>query len=602
VQIILAYLAEQQLLEKEAELDLIHAYHFLRTTEHRLQQVDDRQTHHLPENEIAQAQLAYGMGFESWSQFSLVMENIRERVHQLFSSLLASDTNIPTQSINLLQGLWQGRTNAAEVRAGFTDLDSSDTKVIISLLGAFRESLQYRKLSKLGVERLDKLIPLILKQIVGLDEPVIALQRTMKVIESILRRSVYMVLLIENARALAQLIKLCAASQWITELISHSPALLDEFLDARMLYTPLDKAQLSQVLAEVLSHIDSDNLEQYMEVLRYFKHSQMLKIAVSNIDKLITTEEVSTHLTWLAELVLQHALQAAWALQTSRYGIPRTKVKIKVKTTADTSRIGLGYGIIGFGKLGSGELNYSSDLDLVFIVADDFIGGETDIKKMDNLQFFGKLSLSLLHILQTRTASGRLYEVDMRLRPNGQSGLITSSLKGFYRYQIEDAWTWEHQALIRARWIAGDPLLQTEFEQVRKQVLQQYRVPELLQQQVRDMRLKMRKSLAQKFHIKHDFGGLVDIEFMVQFLVLKYAHDYPQLLTFRQNYAVLQSLRETGLLADTIIDDLSDIYGQFTAHLQQMSLQGLEAIVPGDEFKKQRKIIQQHWHAIMGIV
>ncbi|MCU7798876.1 MAG: hypothetical protein KZQ70_01710, partial [gamma proteobacterium symbiont of Lucinoma myriamae] len=269
----------------------------------------------------------------------------------------------------------------------------------------------------------------------------------------------------------------------------------------------------------------------------------------------------------------------------------------------------MGFAVLGFGKLGGIELGYSSDLDMVFIYANAFKGGHTDgvqnkkDSSVDNLQFYSKLSLRIMHILQTQMNSGVLYEADMRLRPNGNSGLITSNLDAFRQYELQSAWVWEHQALVRARVIAGDRQLMSDFEVIRKEVLSQSRDSDDLKKEVCDMRAKMRLALARRkkgcFDIKQGFGGVADIEFMVQFMVLKHAHEYPQLLDWTDNKRILAMLSDLALLPKLTVNELSQCYRLFRARLHQLSLQEVSGIVAIDEFQQERKKIQDHWREIM---
>ena len=612
VQKVLAYLGSQKLLPESVVSELLHSYDFLRRTEHRIQQIDDKQTHNLPDNDFPRARIAYGMGYADWDSFAAELQTIRNRVQdhfeQLFEAPQAGDAQNADDDV---QGIWQASLSDERAAAILTELGYQDGMTVVRLLASFRGSHRYRKMSREGSGRLDKLMPLVLKAAALTEDSETTFKRIMDVLESICRRSVYMALLVENPLGLSQLIKLCAASSWITRLLTRYPALFDELLDARVLYAPLDRQHLFAELQEKIAAVPLDDLEQRMELLRYFKQSHVLRVAASDVTGVLPVMKVSDYLTWIAEVILYFVLQTAWHDMVSRYGQPQ---RSKEEPSAEENNknedpVGAGFGLLGFGKMGGIELGYSSDLDMVFIFSNAFSGGVTDgtpennAKSVDNLQFYSRLSLRIMHILQTQTHSGILYEADMRLRPNGNSGLITNSLKAFREYELEKAWIWEHQALVRARFIGGDERLIADYEQVRKEVLSQGRDTEVLKKEVRDMRDKMRLALAKKkkgyFDLKQGFGGIADIEFIVQFMVLNHACNYPQLLTWTDNVRILEVLAQTALLSESVVQNLSECYRLFRARLHQLSLQEVSGIVPDDEFKDEREKIRRHWGEIM---
>ncbi len=609
VQKVLVYLGEQNLLPEFVVSDLLHAYDFLRRTEHRIQQINDQQTHNLPDSDYLRARIAYGMGYADWDSFAEDLQAIRNTVQnhfeQLFQAPQAQDGENEEDEV---QGIWLVSLSDEHSAAILNELGYSDGKEIVRLLKSFRDSHHYKKMSKEGSIRLDRLIPLILKSVAGVENSEITFKRIMEVIESICRRSVYLSLLVENPLGLSQLVKLCSASSWITRLLSHHPALFDELLDPRILYAPLNREHLFKELEARMQAIPLSDLEQRMEVLRYFKQSHVLRVAAADVTNIIPLMKVSDYLTWIAEVILHFVLQTAWHDMLNRYGEPQ--IKDQTAACSDQSPpFGSGFFMLGFGKLGGIELGYSSDLDMVFLFSDAYNGGMTNTqgyeqsKVVDNLQFFSRLSLRIMHILQTQTPAGTLYEADMRLRPNGNSGLIVNSFKAFKEYELEKAWTWEHQALVRARFVGGDERLITDYQNIRQEILGLKRDAGTLQQEVRDMRSKMRQSLTKKlpgiFDIKQGHGGIADIEFMVQYLVLKNAAQHPQLLKWTDNIRILETLAETGILAPSAVDELSRCYRQFRARLHQLSLQEVSGVVAEDEFKQQRSKIQQYWQEIM---
>ena len=601
VQKVLTYLGEQKILPDYVVSELLNSYDFLRRTEHRIQQLDDKQTHNLPDSKFPRARIAYGMGYADWDSFALALQSVRNNVHdhfeQLFQAPQADDADNEQDDV---QGIWQASLSD-ELAAGILfDLGYQDGMTIVRLMAGFRNSHGYRKMSKEGSRRLDKLMPLVLKAVALVEDSETTFKRIMDIIESICRRSVYMALLVENPLGLSQLVKLCAASSWITRLLTRYPALFDELLDARVLYAPLDRQQLFAELKEKLAEIPIDDLEQRMDFLRYFKQSHTLRVAAADVTGLVPVMKVSDYLTWLAEVILHFVLQTAWHDMVSRYGQPQAVID------RDNPSFGAGFGILGFGKMGGIELGYGSDLDMVFIFSDLFNGGVTTGeygKSVDNLQFYSRLSLRIMHILQTQTHSGILYEADMRLRPNGNSGLIANTLKAFREYELEKAWTWEHQALVRARFIGGDERLTEDYNIVRQEVLIQSRETEVLKKEVREMRVKMRTALVKKkkacFDLKQGFGGIADIEFIVQFMVLNHACKYPELVTWTDNIRILEMLQQTALLSESVVNDLSSCYRLFRARLHRLSLQEVSGLIADNELQEERQKIQQHWNEIM---
>ena len=625
VQKILAYLGEQLILPQAMVRELLDSYDFLRRTEHRIQQINDQQSHDIPGTDHPRAQIAYAMGYDDWDVFARELKSVRTRVQQHFEQLL-QPTDVPidvptyvqikkrddetlsgSEPVSReaikekLQGVWQASVSDEQAVKILSQCGYQDTVDIISLLSSFKNSYHYQKMSEEGSKRLDKLMPQLLELVALQENSGTSLRRVLDVLESVCRRSVYLSLLIENPRGLSQLVKLCSASSWITRTLAQYPALFDELLDTRILYAPLTKEILIKELDEKIKHISMDDLEQRMELLHHFKNSQVFRVAAADIAGLISVERVSDYLTWIAEVIIDSVLQTAWSDMTARYGQPQSRSKIAISDS--------GFGLIGFGKMGGIELSYSSDLDLVFIFSESLAGGKTDggqnqtAQSIDNLQFYSKLTLRIVHILQTRTHSGLLYEADVRLRPNGHSGLITSSLKAFKEYQLHNAWIWEHQALVRARFLAGDKQLAADFAAVRREVLLQSRKTDILKKEVCAMRLKMRRALAKKrkgyFDIKQDSGGIADIEFIVQFMVLDHAGKHPELLTWTDNERILVLLLKMALLPASIAKDLGEYYRLFRERLHQLSLQEVVGLVPLKEFQKERKKIQSHWHEIM---
>lgn len=594
---VLALLAETALLPEPVTVQLREAYLFLRQVEHRVQSLHDHQTQDLPVGPLEQERLALSLGFEGWADFLATLNRHREHVEVQFRDVIvarevsADDVDVAASRVWLAE---EDDLPALLQEAGF----SAVAETARQLLG-LRESRAVRTMQQVGRERLDRLMPMLISRCQQHDEPDVALARCLPLVESVRRRSAYMMLLVENRAALGRLVDLCAASPWIADELARYPVLLDELLNARTLFAPPGKAELEAELRQVLVRLPEDDIEAQMEALRIFKKGHVLRVAASDITGSLPLMKVSDYLTWIAEAVLEEVLWLAWRDLTARHGLPHR---------ADGSPCNPDFIVVGYGKLGGLELGYGSDLDLVF-VHDAAVDGETDgAKPVDNATFFARLGQKMIAFLTAATSAGLLYEVDMRLRPSGNSGLLVSSLRAFTNYQDEKAWTWEHQALVRARVVAGDSRLAAAFDAERVKVLARARDNAALRQEVREMRDKMRAHLSseapgkggQGFDLKHDRGGIVDIEFMVQYGVLAWAHESPELTRYPDNVRILEGLANRGLLPSDAATGLRDAYLQYRARGHRLALANREAKVSDDEFLKERALVTHWWNELIG--
>ena len=602
---VLDMLATNTYLPDEAVDELKGAYLFLRDTEHALQAIDDRQTQMLPEDSLTQARVALIMGFDSWEAFRRQLELQRSRVARHFEGVIADpdeeedqDQAPYTQWLTLLTGFpepEQAREQLAE--GGFKD-PARTWDVLQNLM----RSTQVRAMQRMGRERLDVFLPRLLAVACEQDDPDLALERVIPLVEAVARRSVYLVLLTENPSAVRELLVLCSASPLIADQIARYPVVLDELLNSVRLYRPPEIAELADELRQLLLRIPEDDLEQQMEALRYFKRAHTLRVAASEIAGSLPLMKVSDYLTWIAEAILQQVLQLAWRDMLRRHGTPRRH---------DGSPCELDFVIVGYGKVGGIELGHGSDLDLVFIHDGD-TEAETDGERpLDGGRFYTRLGQRIIHILNTQTTSGVLYDADMRLRPSGDSGLLVTSLEAFARYQRETAWTWEHQALVRARPLAGCVDLGERFMALRAEVLGRERDEPVLREEVRGMRDKMRGNLATQatqggfdplaftaeatFDLKQDAGGIVDIEFMVQYAVLAWSCRYPELLRYTDNIRILDGLRDAGLIPGEDVQQLQEAYKAYRAAAHRLALQKQPGKTPGDQFHDYRQHIIRLW-------
>ena len=585
---ILTLIDEEKLLPDGSGDKLWQSYCFLRDVEHVIQGCRDQQTQLLPEGELEHLRMATMMGFVDWASFMLELDRHRDFVSRIFSGF-DEETDEGDSEEGAEAWLFD---EPGQMLERLNELDYDDAELAAQILQQLVDSSAVQAMPADTRVRLDCLLPLLIAGCAPLEKSTQTLQRVLVLIEAVARRSAYLVLLIESPSALEQLVKLCAASPWIAESLARNPALLDELLDARSLYTPPDREQLADELRQLLLRIPDEDLEAQMETLRYFRLAHGLRVAACEVMGLLPLMRVSDYLTWLAEVMLEQVLAIAWHDMTSRYGLP---------CNADGQTPGML--IVGYGKLGGIELGHGSDLDMVFI-HNASQGLNTDGERsVDNETFFARLGQRILHILGTRMASGVLYETDMRLRPSGNSGLLACSLSAFEKYQRESAWTWEQQALVRARAIAGDPQLGEAFEALRRQLIEQAREPETLREEVSAMRNKMFDHLGSgagaqaegEFNLKQDRGGIVDIEFMVQFAVLAQSNSVPTVAHWQDNIRILDDLVSAGFFSTEEGEQLTQAYIAYRSAGHRLQLQQLPGVVKTGEFDTHRRAVAAIW-------
>ncbi|MDL2321423.1 bifunctional [glutamate--ammonia ligase]-adenylyl-L-tyrosine phosphorylase/[glutamate--ammonia-ligase] adenylyltransferase, partial [Desulfosarcina sp. OttesenSCG-928-B08] len=500
IQTILEVLASEGFVPPAVCKDLIAAYRFLRNTEHRLQEDQDQQTHALPVDPLARLSLARSMGFFTWEDFCDVLDHHREQVRIHFAGLLEPETNgaskvetdtskevtAPLFDADALADAWIVPLTADECAQILEQVGMPDSSAIAASLIAFKAELGTRAMSETGKRRLDRLMPCVLEMVSGCERPAVLFDRVLSLLRQIQQRISYLSMLTEYPAALDHLIRLMSASPWIADFLSSHPVLLGELLYARSLYTPPTAEELRKDLFRQLAMAPEDDPEYQMDVLRVFHQVNVLRIAASDITSVLPLMKVSDHLTWIAEVILEAVVNICWDDLVKKHGRPAC--------TLEGACCERGFAVIGYGKLGGYELGYRSDLDLVFLHAAN--AGETTDgpRPVDSAHFFIRLGQRVVHMLSAHTATGTLYDIDMRLRPNGSAGLLVSHVNSFARYQKENAWTWEHQALIRARPIVGDPALLSAFAAIRHETLCLQRDPDALKTEVRAMRERMRKN------------------------------------------------------------------------------------------------------------
>ena len=602
---LLPLLASEGFLSVEEADHLAAAYIFLRNAEHGIQGFQDKQSQSLPADDEGQSRLAWLLEFDSWGDFEVTLNLHRQRVHRAFTAVISepNESDAADQVATSYTELWpsvQARVTEIDVEglqqllAEKDFLEPKETAVaIVQLLG----SRALIVMQSIGRDRLDQLMPLLLEKIAERRSSAETLSRIIVLIEAVARCSAYFTLLIENPGALEQLVTLCGSSQWIADQLTRYPALLDELLDVRTLYSPPNRDALRDELRQEMMRISWEDMETQMETLRYFRNAHGLRVAASEVAGILPLMKVSDYLTWIAEVVLEHVVSLCWQQMIARHGRPQL----------DDQEQEAEFIVVGYGKLGGYELGHSSDLDLVFLYDAKSNGYSDGERSIDHQTYFSRLGQKIIHVLNANTPSGQLYEVDMRLRPSGNSGLLVSSRAAFIKYQQEEAWTWEHQALIRARVIVGNGRLRDAFEMTRSDILCTSRDLQVLRNDVFTMRQKMRNHLGSKaaaedevpsFHLKQDAGGIVDIEFIVQYLALAYACKFPSLVEYTDNIRILEAVEGLGLLSSESVQCLRDAYIFYRSIGHKLSLQGSSNSVDVAEIGDYRDRVLAIWASV----
>ena len=598
---VLGALAQEGALPSEAVDELTEAYLFLRDTEHAIQGYEDQQTQMLPSSEEARRALLVAMGFDSWEAFKGELDRHRNKVAEHFSGLIAPVEGEEEGGDREEAVVWPDAIEADALAA----LGYSEAETVASSLVELRDSSLIHKLQAEGRVRLDGFMPKLLKVCGAHKSADMVLLRLLPMVQTLARRSAYLVLLMENPAALDELVRLSAASPWILEQLTRNPILLDELLGGGNLTAAPDRSELATALSDQLYVLPPDDLEARMDVLCHFKSAQLLRVIASEVTDSLPLMMVSDTLTYLAEVIVEQALAIAWQDITSRHGRPRREGD---EPSDDDFPQGTGFAIMGYGKLGGLEMGHSSDLDMVFVY-DAPPRGETDgARPLDSSVFYTRLGQRIVHIINTRTVMGQLYEVDMRLRPSGESGVLSTSLTAFEEYLGKSAWTWEHQALVRSRFVAGDPELGERCTALRSKMLCQARDEDKLRADVVEMRDKMRKQLLppeaapgkDRFHLKHGRGGMVDIEFLVQYLVLAWSHDHPELTTWSDNVRILETLQQIGLFSESESAALTGAYLAIRSAAHEQSLQQLSGMVDDSQFQAEREAVTACWNRLLG--
>jgi glutamate-ammonia-ligase adenylyltransferase len=561
-------LGEHRMLPEAAVRELSAAYVFLRDTEHRLQYLDDQQTHVLPADDEDRRRIALMSGYDSWEKFYERLQAHRAAVQRHFQDVFAESAAVEGPDV------WHAERDAATqaLRArGF-----GNPELAAERLAAARRSQRYALLPEDSRRRVDALVPALVAAAAKCADPEATLARGLDLIEAIARRAAYLALLAEHPEALERVTRIVAASSWAAEYVTRHPLLLDELLDDRVLYAAPDWPGFERGLRAALAGAAGD-AERQMNLLREQHQAQVFRLLAQDLAGLLSVERLADHLSELADRVLGVALELAWSQLRERHReAPR-------------------FAVIGYGKLGGKELGYASDLDLIFVYDD------ADERAPEA---YARLAQRLNLWLTTRTSSGVLFETDLRLRPSGAAGLLVSSVEAFAKYQEESAWVWEHQALTRARYCAGDAQVGAAFEALRTRILLRPRDAAVLAKEVLAMRQRMHEAHPNpsgSFDVKHDRGGMIDLEFIVQYLVLAHAHRFPDLTGNLGNIALLQMAGGHALIPPELAERCREAYREFRRLQHRLRLSGAQyARVPLDQVAQHANAVRALWAEVFG--
>ncbi len=592
---VLVSLGEKGMFSDEVVRGLLDAYCFLRNAEHAIQALNDEQTQRLPIEENAQQRMIYALDYFSWEDFLADFQKHRTLVREHFEDVVAEAEEEDVDTLGEWQEIWADSDvehficNLKE--KGFSEEEQKQ-------LGTLKSDARIERMESVARERMNTFMPSFLSRLQATEDRGDSVASLIALIEAVLRRTAYLVLFNENPGALERLIVIAKASPWVMQQLVRHPVLLDELISAEGLGHVPEAGELQELLRQQSLRLAIDDVEGHMEMLRYFRLAHHLHIVAAEASGTLPLMKVSDYLSFMADAILEYVVQLAWQQMVEKYGSP---------SCVDSGCDEAAFAIIGYGKLGGIELSHTSDLDLIFLYEADVMGETDGAKPVENRVFFSRLGQRIIHLLTTRTMLDRLYEVDTRLRPSGNKGLLVNTLPMFDKYQQEDAWTWEHQALVRARPVAGSAKLIEKFEEVRRKTLQKSRDQDELRKDVIEMREKMHDHLApahtkaenaEVFHLKHSRGGIVDIEFMVQYLVLAWSHLYPELTVYTDNIRILQSLAKTGLMSEDDAQALIEAYQAYRSEGHKLALKQEKNEAPIASFARHHAKVKAMWDKI----
>ena len=568
----LAKLGEIGILPPDTVAQLLAAYRFLRNVEHRLQYWDDQQTQTLPDSPEQQTQLAISMGFADYPAFLGSLKTHRDFVNQQFNQILNEPEHANNEAPHPLAELWDNAADPnRQPETELAKLGYADSPHIAQRLAHIRQASKYRQLSAHAQPRFDAIVPRMIEAAAHRPTPDATLLRLLDFLDTISRRSAYLAFLQQYPAALNQIAELMSQSAWAAEYLRQHPILLDELLSAQLMQ-PLDWAALENELSGCLNA--QDDTESKMDTLRRFQHAQTFRLLVQDLAGKWTVEALSDELSLLADIILRQTLHHAW------HSIPKIH-------RPDPQFI-----IIGYGKLGGKELGYTSDLDLVYLYNDPH---------PEAAECYIKLARRLSTWLSSSTGAGSLYELDLRLRPNGDSGFLVHSLAAYTQYQQQNAWTWEHQSLTRARYICGSATLGAQFEQLRRQIIAQPRNIGSLKTDIIAMRHKITATHpADDENVKYAHGGVVDVEFIVQYLVLAHSHEAPELLENYGNIALLGMAAQRGFIPAEQARAAQNAYRRYRQIQHNKKLRDIARVAVDKTLLADYQAVKDLWAMVFG--
>jgi glutamate-ammonia-ligase adenylyltransferase len=580
----LATLAQRGLVAAPAAKVLADAYTLLREVEHRLQYRDDEQTQRLPAEPGELLALAQALDLPDAASLDARLRTMRGAVETQFDAVFGA-SEAPADAAECFVTAWEEADDTGASADALRSAGFDDTAGLLARLREVRGSSRYLHLPATSRQRFDELVPALLAVAASERVPPATPQevflRLLGLLEAVSRRSAYLALLIEHPPLVPRLTHLMGASAWAASYLTRHPILLDELLDARVLLEEPDWSAWRGELARLMATHAGDT-EQQMDALRHFRHAQSLRLLAQDLAGRLTVERLADHLSALADVILDATVHECWRQLCVHKGLPLTEPA---------------FAVIAYVRLGGKELGYASDLDLVFLYD---AGADADGAR----ERYMRLAQRVNAWLSSNTAAGQLYETDLRLRPDGDKGLMVSSFEGFARYQREHAWTWEHQALTRARFAAGDAELGARFEAEREAILRLPRETAKLATDIVDMRRRMaagHPNRSADFDVKHDEGGMVDIEFIVQYLVLAHAHAYPELTANLGNIALLRMAGERNLVPAPLAEGAADAYREYRRLQHRVRLTGARhARVDPASQELRRGTVRALWMAVFG--
>ncbi|MDO4642980.1 MAG: bifunctional [glutamate--ammonia ligase]-adenylyl-L-tyrosine phosphorylase/[glutamate--ammonia-ligase] adenylyltransferase [Cardiobacteriaceae bacterium] len=575
---------------REAETATLHnAYLTLRGIENAIQFDHEQQSHLLPDKEEDWQRLALACAYPTTEALHQALTQARQHIHHRFNSIFIqeenTDDNLNEQQLEID---WSDPdTSSIDHWLKQQALDSLQISHISTALQKFARETNWQRLPQQTVQRLQRLLPALLQHCVQKPERWRGLDSILELIVAVSGRGVYINMLSEQPKLSAHLLDIAAHSAWLIQYIAAHPLVIDDITSER--HITVGKSALEKDLNARLQNIDDE--ETWQHALRDFKLVQVFKTAWADIHNELPLMQVSDQLSYIAEITLQTALERANHTLQQKHGIPR-------KADGSPAEIA----IIGYGKLGGIELGYGSDLDIIYLYDDGGSQGMSDgDKPLENLQYFTRLSQRTSNLLSAASSNGNIYDIDTRLRPGGSSGLPVCSIQTYARYLEESAWTWEHQALTRSRAVAGSAALAEQFQHIRQHILTRTAKPDL-RHDILNMRQKMRdndkSNSAEAFHLKKGRGGLIDIEFIVQYLLLAYAANEPFIIRMSDNIRQLAALEATGILTSSQAMTLRDAYRKMRGEAHHRQLNGQDNLVIAEEWHDTRQQVQTIWENI----